>query len=103
MELAEALLAVSLVRRMEITRLGVSGVKEAVAGEKGGRITAENFWMLCKSGCTMARPMERETEMVGRKKRRVRTERGRERDEREDKKDLSRPAGGQKRAAGPAK
>lgn len=39
MELAEALLAVSLVRQTEITRLGVSGVKEAVEGDGGGRIS----------------------------------------------------------------
>lgn len=42
-ELAEALLAVSLVRRVEITRLGVSGVKEAVAGKEAAELLLRIF------------------------------------------------------------
>lgn len=39
-------------RQTEITRLGVSGVKEAVAGEEAAELAAEIFFVctLCKSG-----------------------------------------------------
>lgn len=78
-ELAEALLAVPWCARRKSRDLVCRALKRRSRVEKAAELIAEFFWVLCKSGGTMAR-LVREIERwwEGRKKR-VRTERGRER------------------------